>query len=103
LVPARARRRAHPPRDPPAGRHRLAADRDRVRHRLRVAAALQHPVPPRAAHDALGVAPPDKVTVVDVALRNLTYRRFVQLGRAPLPEELGDRDEVLAGWRALEA
>jgi len=49
------------------------------------------------------VAPQDKVAVVDVALRNLTYRRFVQLGRAPLPEELGDRDEVLAGWRALEA
>ena len=38
---------------------------------------------------------------MDVALRNLTYRRFVELGRAPLPEELGDRAEVLAGWRAL--
>jgi alkylmercury lyase-like protein len=40
---------------------------------------------------------------MDVALRNLTYRRFVELGRAPLPEELGDRDSVLAGWRALHA
>src|SRR5215470_14833343 len=40
---------------------------------------------------------------MDVALRNLTYRRFVELGRAPRPEELGDRADVLAGWRALEA
>ena len=38
---------------------------------------------------------------MDVALRNRTYALFVQLGRAPRPEELGDRDEVLAGWSAL--
>ena len=37
----------------------------------------------------------------DVKLRNLTYRRFVELERAPTPEELGDRDDVLAGWRRL--
>ena len=37
----------------------------------------------------------------DLQLRNLTYRRFVELGRAPAPEELGQRDEVLAGWRRL--
>lgn len=37
----------------------------------------------------------------DLELRNLTYRRFVELGRAPAPEELGPRDEVLAGWRRL--
>jgi hypothetical protein len=37
----------------------------------------------------------------DLELRNLTYRRFVALGRAPEPEELGPRDEVLAGWRRL--
>ena len=37
----------------------------------------------------------------DLELRNLTYQRFVELGRAPAPEELGPRDEVLAGWRRL--
>ncbi len=37
----------------------------------------------------------------DLELRNLTYRRFVELGRSPAPEELGPRDEVLAGWRCL--
>ncbi|HEY7692175.1 MAG TPA: organomercurial lyase [Gaiellaceae bacterium] len=37
----------------------------------------------------------------DLQLRNLTYRRFVELGRAPAPEELGPRDEVLASWRRL--
>ena len=38
----------------------------------------------------------------DLDLRNLTYHRFVQLGRAPAPEELGLREEeVLAGWRRL--
>ncbi|MGY1808251.1 organomercurial lyase [Blastococcus sp. SYSU D00669] len=38
----------------------------------------------------------------DVALRNATYRRFVELGRAPTPEEVGgDRDDVVAGWRRL--
>lgn len=37
----------------------------------------------------------------DLALRNLTYRRFVERGRAPVPSELGDEDEVRAGWRRL--
>jgi hypothetical protein len=37
----------------------------------------------------------------DLDLRNLTYRRFVELGRAPAPEELGPRDDVLDGWRRL--
>jgi hypothetical protein len=37
----------------------------------------------------------------DVELRNRTYARFVELGRAPAPEEVGPRDEVLAGWRRL--
>jgi hypothetical protein len=37
----------------------------------------------------------------DLELRNLTYRRFVELGRAPAPEELGPRAPVLAGWRRL--
>ena len=39
----------------------------------------------------------------DLELRNRTYRRFVELGRAPAPEELGPRGEVLAGWRRLHA
>jgi Alkylmercury lyase len=37
----------------------------------------------------------------DLELRNLTYRRFVELGRTPAPEELGPRAAVLAGWRRL--
>jgi Alkylmercury lyase len=41
------------------------------------------------------------LTSSDLELRNLTYRRFVELGRAPAPEELGPRDEVLAGRRRL--
>ena len=41
------------------------------------------------------------MTSRDLELRNLTYRRFVELGRAPVPEELGPRDEVVAGWRRL--
>jgi len=41
------------------------------------------------------------VDAADLALRNLTYRRFVELGRAPEPDEVGDRDAVVAGWRRL--
>ncbi len=37
----------------------------------------------------------------DVALRNRTYARFVELGRAPAPAELGDPEEVLEGWARL--
>jgi hypothetical protein len=42
----------------------------------------------------------------DLHLRNLTYRRFVELGRAPTAAELAaDLDvpetDVLAGWRRL--
>ena len=37
----------------------------------------------------------------DVELRNRTYARFVELGRAPAAAELGDREEVIAGWRRL--
>jgi hypothetical protein len=37
----------------------------------------------------------------DIELRNLTYAAFVSLGRAPSPDQLGPRDEVLAGWRRL--
>jgi hypothetical protein len=34
-------------------------------------------------------------------LRNRTYAAFVELGRAPSAGELGDEDEVRAGWRQL--
>ncbi|HLY94286.1 MAG TPA: organomercurial lyase [Gaiellaceae bacterium] len=37
----------------------------------------------------------------DVDLRNRTYARFVELGRAPTAVELGDPDDVTAGWRRL--
>ena len=42
----------------------------------------------------------------DLALRNLTYGHFVELGRVPTAEEVASRagsrvDEVLAGWRRL--
>lgn len=34
-------------------------------------------------------------------LRNRTYSAFVELGRAPSADEVGDADEVRAGWRQL--
>ena len=42
----------------------------------------------------------------DLALRNLTYAKVVELGRAPTATELaaaagGEPDEVVAGWRRL--
>ena len=42
----------------------------------------------------------------DLRLRNLTYGRFVELGRAPSADEVADgegstADEVIAGWRRL--
>jgi hypothetical protein len=42
----------------------------------------------------------------DIALRNVTYRLFVELGRAPSADEVADRqattaDEAIAGWRRL--
>jgi hypothetical protein len=37
----------------------------------------------------------------DLALRNLTYATFVELGRAPTAAELGDEREVKAAWRRL--
>ena len=39
--------------------------------------------------------------MIDLDLRNRTYAEFVRLGRAPRAEELGPRDEVLAGWARL--
>jgi Alkylmercury lyase len=49
---------------------------------------------------------PRVVTDDDVALRNLTYRLFVELGRAPTVDDVaaaGDSttDEVWAGWTRL--
>ena len=41
------------------------------------------------------------MTDADIGIRNRTYARFVELGRAPLPEEVGPRDEVLGAWRRL--
>ena len=37
----------------------------------------------------------------DLALRNRTYRRFVEQGRAPAARELGDEEQVRAAWRRL--
>ena len=42
----------------------------------------------------------------DLALRNLTYALFVELGRAPSAEEVAERagtdeDDVVEGWRRL--
>ena len=37
----------------------------------------------------------------DLEVRRTTYRRFVELGRAPRSDELGDRTEVRASWRRL--
>jgi hypothetical protein len=46
------------------------------------------------------------MTPADIALRNATYGRFVELGRAPTVDEVAaatgqGRDEVRAGWRRL--
>jgi hypothetical protein len=41
------------------------------------------------------------VEPADLELRNLTYRLFVELGRAPVASELGDEREVKEGWRRL--
>jgi hypothetical protein len=37
----------------------------------------------------------------DIGIRNRTYARFVELGRAPTPAEVGEVDEVLPAWRRL--
>ena len=42
----------------------------------------------------------------DIDLRNATYRRFVELGRAPTPDEIAGSaglppSDVAAGWRRL--
>jgi hypothetical protein len=37
----------------------------------------------------------------DLALRRRTYAFMVDEGRAPMPDELGLRDDVVAGWRRL--
>jgi hypothetical protein len=41
------------------------------------------------------------MTEDDIELRNKTYATFVELGRAPAPEEIGEREAVLASWRRL--
>jgi hypothetical protein len=38
----------------------------------------------------------------DIELRNRTYARFVDVGRAPVAAELGDPGVVVAGWRRLQ-
>jgi hypothetical protein len=38
----------------------------------------------------------------DLELRRRTYAFFVEQGRAPAPAELGDPEEILAGWRRLD-
>jgi hypothetical protein len=37
----------------------------------------------------------------DVAVRNATFAAFVELGRPPAADELGNRDDILASWRRL--
>jgi len=38
---------------------------------------------------------------MDLELRRRTYAHMVETGHAPRADELGDRDEVVAGWREL--
>jgi Alkylmercury lyase len=37
----------------------------------------------------------------DLDLRRRTYAKFVELGRAPAPEDLGEPAAIIAGWRRL--
>ena len=37
----------------------------------------------------------------DIEVRNRTYAAFLALGRAPTPDELGNRADVLEVWRRL--
>jgi hypothetical protein len=41
------------------------------------------------------------VNGADLELRRRTYAFMVDHGRAPRAEELGDHDEIVAGWRRL--
>lgn len=41
------------------------------------------------------------MNAADLDLRRRTYAYLVETGRAPLAKELGDPDEVRAGWRRL--
>jgi hypothetical protein len=41
------------------------------------------------------------VDEADIGIRNRTYARFVELGRAPSAAEVGEPGEVLAAWRRL--
>jgi hypothetical protein len=41
------------------------------------------------------------VDAADLELRNRTYARFVELGRAPTAAEVGDERDVVDGWRRL--
>jgi Alkylmercury lyase len=43
------------------------------------------------------------VEEADLELRRRTYAFLVEHGRAPAAAELGDPDDVLAGWRRLDA
>jgi hypothetical protein len=43
------------------------------------------------------------VDEIDLELRRRTYAFLVEHGRAPRAGELGDSEEVLAGWRRLDA
>jgi alkylmercury lyase-like protein len=52
---------------------------------------------PRPSGSPSGVHPGD----LDLCRR--TCAELVRLARSPAPEELGDRDEVLAGWQRLHA
>jgi len=42
------------------------------------------------------------VDEADLELRRRTYAFFVEHGRAPAPAELGEPEEILAGWRGLD-
>jgi hypothetical protein len=37
----------------------------------------------------------------DIEVRNRTYAAFLELGRAPTPDEIGNRGDILEAWRRL--
>jgi hypothetical protein len=94
-----------------AARRPFARERDRIafvgaEHGSRVRPSLCADAACGRAFVGSALPPKDAIDAVDLELRNLTYAKVVELGRAPAAAEIAaaagrDREEVVAGWRRL--